>query len=113
VAHIYSGGRDQERILVRTQPRQIALETLSQKKKAIIKNVEWLKGVGPEFKPQYPPHKKVSELLELHSKILSQKKKSFIGHCVQAQVNVASTSLRQTRLFPNLFKKKTKNRNNS
>jgi hypothetical protein len=61
----YSGGRDQEDLGL-SQPRQIVQETLSQKttttttKKNHHKKgmVEWLKGIGTEFKPQYHKRKK-------------------------------------------------------
>jgi hypothetical protein len=54
----YSGGRDQKvrRIAVWSQPRQIVLETLSQKKKSQKKGlVEWAQGVVPQFKHHLTP----------------------------------------------------------
>jgi hypothetical protein len=49
----YLRGRDR-RISVQTQPRQIVLKTLSQKKLFTKKRAGGVaQGVGPEFKPQY------------------------------------------------------------
>jgi hypothetical protein len=54
----YSGGRDRSRGLqFEASPRQIVLETLSQKKKKSQKRA----GVGPEFKPQNCKKKKKDE----------------------------------------------------
>jgi hypothetical protein len=56
VAHMcnptYSGGRDQEDCGSK-QPRQIVLETLSQKNPSQKGSGGVDRGVGPEFKPQY------------------------------------------------------------
>jgi hypothetical protein len=48
------------RIVVRSQPRQIVPETLSQKKKnpSHKRGLRVAQGVGPEFKPQYCNQKK-------------------------------------------------------
>jgi hypothetical protein len=49
------------RITVRSQPRQIAHETLSQKTHHKTKTGGVAQGEGPEFKPQYlPPQKKLN-----------------------------------------------------
>jgi hypothetical protein len=53
------------RIVVRSQPRQIVFETLSQKNLSPKKGlVEGAQGVGPEFKPQ--DRKIINKFLKFH-----------------------------------------------
>jgi hypothetical protein len=66
----YSGGRDR-RISVQTQPRQIVLKTLSQKKLFTKKRAGGVaQGVGPEFKTPVtpPPRKRPGFKLQYHQK---------------------------------------------
>jgi hypothetical protein len=48
------------RIVVQSQPRQIVLETLSQKNPPQKRTGGVAQGEGPEFKPQYQKKKKSS-----------------------------------------------------
>jgi hypothetical protein len=55
----YSGGRDQEDLMVQSQPRQIVGENLSPKSPSQKRSASGkAQGVGPEFKPQYHKKKK-------------------------------------------------------
>jgi hypothetical protein len=47
--------------MIRSQPGQIVLETLSLKKKSLKRAVGVAQGVGPEFKSQYAKKKKKDE----------------------------------------------------
>jgi hypothetical protein len=51
--------------VVRSQPRQIVFETLSQKKTITKTHLGVAQGVGPELKPQYRKKKKKKKKLEV------------------------------------------------
>jgi hypothetical protein len=63
--------------VVRSQPGQIVLETLSQKNPSQKRTGGVAQGVGPEFKSQHHTHKKKKtrrlRQLELYCKTLSKK----------------------------------------
>jgi hypothetical protein len=57
----YSGGRDQEDHGSKPAWANSSMKPYLEKNLHKKGLVEWLKVVGPEFKPQYPPHTKKKE----------------------------------------------------